>query len=636
MLLRHLFFLYAFFMLVSAAAEAQAPKVPIEHFSALPNLSEATLSPDASMVAYLTSDNGVLNIQVQNLRDNTAIFIPPLNTSKIGWFNWLNPDVLLISLYSETKRWSNSNLTTESRLITYNLKTGKTVWLGQPGKFDAPSQLESLIHTLPQDTDHILIKLDLKLLGQPAVYKVNIYSGKRELVIGNRTGIQHWVTDLEGNVRLGYGVKKEKYYARLKTADGNWTNLKKSDWYKRYNVASFTDDPNMIYVTGLTQHGTVGLFKLSLTSGEVTQTIFEHPDRDLEDILTNPATGKTAGYSYFENGFLKSVYFDPEMDAFQKMLDSMVPDGSNKILGKAQHTDQYLIFSGNDRVPGKYFIYNKATNQFQLLGAKHENIKSNQMAHERLINIIARDGTEIPSVLTVPVGFNGTKPRPAVILVHGGPRSRDTAHWDAWVQFLANRGYIVLQPNFRGSTGFGKIYEHAGFKQWGGLMQDDVTDATKWLKDQNLTNNVCIMGASYGGYAALMGTIKEQSLYRCSISINGVTDLVSLIKTDRFSAIGGKIWTQTMGLEGVKNSQISPYHRAKDIKVPTLIIASKDDARISYKMSRDMHKKLKKLGIKTKYVQIRDGGHDLNTEKARHTVLQAVENFLGKHLPVSD
>ncbi|MBL4790137.1 MAG: S9 family peptidase, partial [Kordiimonadaceae bacterium] len=200
-------------------------------------------------------------------------------------------------------------------------------------------------------------------------------------------------------------------------------------------------------------------------------------------------------------------------------------------------------------------------------------------------------------------------------------------------QFYASRGYGVLQPNFRGSTGYGQYFRTAGIRQWGGLMQDDVTDATNWLINENIADGsrICIAGSSYGGYAAMMGAILEPNLYQCAISVNGVPDLPRLNKRD-LSTRGGSDWHKIRGHEGKKDKEVSPYHRAKEITIPILLIAAKDDARIPYQHTKDMHKRLKNLGKNSKYVQLKTGTHYMVTAEARLKVLRETEKFLAKHI----
>jgi dipeptidyl aminopeptidase/acylaminoacyl peptidase len=222
---------------------------------------------------------------------------------------------------------------------------------------------------------------------------------------------------------------------------------------------------------------------------------------------------------------------------------------------------------------------------------------------------------------------------PTIMLPHGGPGARDSADWDYEAQFYASRGYAVLKPNFRGSTGYGAKFRLKGEKQWGGLMQQDVTDATRWLISQGIADpeRICIVGSSYGGYAAMMGLIQEPSLYACGISMNGIMNIPAL-KTQNLRLIGGRDWTEEMGLEGAKDTDVSPQQQALRIKDPVLLIAATNDARVPYEQTRKMHRALKRLKKDTTYVEINTGTHYMVNAASRLAMLSAAEKFLAKHL----
>ena len=644
MVFARMFLVYFSFLILAYTQSALAlpPQVPTERFASLPSLDNVKISPDGTTLGYLISHKGQRYLQVRSFSGEKFFTVPPLDKMEISNFYWGNDNVIVIEQLAETKRFGN-RATNETRLVTFNIATQESVWLGKPkknrtlnsGRDQRPSQFEQINDLLPNDPDHILVELDFEVDGTPAVYKININSGRRQLVQGGRKGILNWYTDQNHEVRLGSGYDSHgTYYARFKNTEGKWIDLTNVDWFKYYSVADFTPNPNRLYVSGISEYGTYGLFELDLLSGEIVNTLFTNETVDYAHLLHHPITNRLIGVAYYENGLKKPFYFDPSFKSYQSVLDKTIQGSSNILVSRAKTQPYSLIFSSNSKIPGKYFLHDMQTGTFNYLGDRIDGINPKEMADVHSISIPARDNASIPSILTLPQGFTKDTEQAAVILVHGGPTSHDTAHWDDWAQFLANRGYVVLQPNFRGSDGFGYKHEQAGKNQWGGVMQDDVTDATNWLKENGYASDFCIMGASYGGYAALMGTIKEPELYQCSISINGATNLPSLNTLDQ-PFLGGKNWRATRNLDGDAKG-VSPYHRSKEIKVPTLIIASKDDARIPYTMSKDMYKKLKKQKLKTKYVEVKNGGHSMNTEAARLTTLKAVENFLGKHLPVSD
>jgi dipeptidyl aminopeptidase/acylaminoacyl peptidase len=200
-------------------------------------------------------------------------------------------------------------------------------------------------------------------------------------------------------------------------------------------------------------------------------------------------------------------------------------------------------------------------------------------------------------------------------------------------QFLASRGYAIFLPNFRGSIGYGRRFQLAGRREWGGKMQEDVTDGTQWLIDEGIADpdRICIVGWSYGGYAAAMGAVQTPDMYQCAASINGVLNLPQLINDDRHY-IGGTVWTRHMGLEDENAKVVSPYHQAEKIKIPMLVIQAKDDANVHLNQGQGMAERLRKLNKPVEYVEVDLGGHSMDNEAARQTILQSLETFLMESL----
>lgn len=617
---------------------AKPSDIPAEVFAALPTFSGAKLSPSGKKIGYFISLEGRKHLVVQNLDGSDQRVIPPWDDKlELTHFVWKSDDALIFKISMTLDRLVFRGKSTESRAMSYHLENPKFVWLGEPNvraRRERPSQNERIVDYLPNDPQHILLELDFELDGSPTVYKVNIETGERSKVQGGKKGINDWYVDQSAEVRLGFGYRpgSSKHNARYKNSDGDWIDLKKVDWAEKYEIEAFSADPNILYVYGLTRNGTKGLYRLDVEKGEIIDHVFSHEKVDVSGTIEHPQTGQLAGVSYVDD-FYRINYLDQDLALLQRSLARVLPNDVVRIASKARDAELYLIFAESDLNPGDYYLYNRPEKKLDWITPVRSQIDPKLMATVKSVSIPMRDGSEIPGYLVLPKGVE-PKNMPTVVLPHGGPQSRDTATWDYEAQFYASRGYAVLKPNFRGSEGYGPLFEAVGHMQWGGLMQDDVTDATKWLTSEGYSDpeRICIVGSSYGGYAALMGVIKEPGLYRCAISVNGVSDLVKLKSTDRRGLIGGKAWTQRMGLDGADDSDVSPYHRAEDVSAPVLLMSSVDDARIPYKLSRDMNKKLRKLKKESRYVEIENGTHYMLTAQSRLTMLQAAEKFLAKHI----
>lgn len=608
--------------------------IPVESFAALPSFTNARISPNGEKLAYFIELDGHREVLIQNIDGSGAMRIPPPEDSNFQSFRWANNNVMLFRSGLSLRRIVFRTQTSETRWFSLDLEKRKFKWLGKPGRSDNHvSQHERIVDMLPDDPDHVLMEFDFDLNAQAEVYKVNVRTGRRKSRQGKRTGIQSWYTDNQSEVRMGNGYKRKDYVTLLKNSEGRWVNVDKLDWAKHFSVEGFSNSEDVIYVSGLSNRGTEGLFELNLTSGEITDTIFVHDQYDMSYAFENTDTGRVEGV-VFTDDFTRIQYMDADLRKIQRSLEAAIPNSVITILNHVESKDWYLIMVETSQNAGDYYIYDRPNGKLSFVSRTRPQIDPDLMASAEPVSIPVRDGSSIPGYLIAPKG-KPLENLPTIVLPHGGPFGvRDTAEWDYEAQFYASRGYLVLKPNFRGSGGYGSAFRVAGHLQWGGLMQDDVTDATHWLVQQGYTDpdRICIVGSSYGGYAALMGAIKEQGLYKCAISLNGVTDLPRLKAGDNRNTVGGRSWTKRMGLKDVDDKKVSPFHRAEDMSASVLLMAAEDDARVDWKMSRDMHKRLQKLGKDSTFIRIKEGTHNMVTAQARLAALKAAETFLAKHI----
>lgn len=628
----------------SAQLSASNPdqNIPVDVFASLPSFSNAKLSPNGNAVAYGMQSKGRKTIVYQNLDGTDRGFFPPPKDGDIQSFYWANDATLLIKVGTVARRIEYSRETFNSRLMAFNINKKKVVWLGKPetrkayggssGELQRASQMENIVDFLWNDPDHILMGLDFNLDAQREVFRVNVNSGKRKLIKSQRQSIYSWHTDHNSEIRLGIGYNKDKLFTIFRKADGRWINLNKTNWHEMFDFEGFTQDANVIYASGQSEHGTLGLYRLQVETGEILEQVFVHPKYDIQSVTYHPVTGYVSGVSYIDDHY-RVKYFDKDLARIKRGIDKALPDTNNYIVGRAKSRRAYLIYSDSDIVPGAYYLFDRDKGQLGLITTTYPDFDISKSARTRAVSIPVRDNSTIPAYLTVPSGIMEPANMKTVIMPHGGPHARSTADWDYKAQFLANRGYLVIQPNFRGSTGYGVDFLVQGKNQWGGLMQDDVTDTTQWLIEKGYADpdRICIVGASYGGYSALMASVKEPNLYKCAVSVNGVADLPSMKSRDGHF-IGGSEWGKTWGLEGTRDEDVSPYDRADEVNIPILLISSRDDRRVPYKQSEKMHKKLKKLGKQSRYVEMKDGDHYMMTSTARKKMLSEVEKFLEENI----
>ncbi len=612
--------------------------IPVEAFARLNDGGQMEMSPDAASIAYIVSHKGRKHILVQKLDGTKRVLLPPIKEADIKWFTWKGNDLLLISYRFTVNDMGRTYAST--RLVTYNLESNKMDILIKPKRSGMYSRErignigDSIIDLLPQDPDHILLELDDDYDGDTSIFKVNIRTRGRSEYFSSKFGVTNWSVDEQKNVRWGTGYHlNERRVMYLNPVTDKWEQVQDKDWYKKDSIAPvrFFDDPRFAYVYSPNEKGINGLAKFDMVEGKIVEEIFSHDKVDISGLVTSPETGKIIGVSYTEHS--PNIHFlNKGFEHLYDRINGAIGSGWNHIVSMNIERKSFLILHMNYNAPAEYHYLNGKTGVIEFILSANSSLPQNLMAEVQPIKYQARDGLTIHGYLTLPKG-KAPNNLPTVIFPHGGPSARDTLSFDPWAQFFASRGYAVLQPNFRGSTGYGDQFRELGDHQWGGAMQDDVTDATNWLINEGIADptKTCIVGASYGGYSALMGAVKEPDLYKCAISINGVTNLPSMIRHEK-QFVGGRVWTKDIGLEDESAISVSPYHLAKKIKVPVLIVHSKDDPVVPYSQGRDMARELKRLKKSVTYVEVENGDHFLDTAETKLAAFKAMETFLKEHL----
>ena len=625
-----------------AEANRDTAAIPAAVFARLPQISEASLSPDGLQFAALSPFEGKAHLVVHNFDGATkSTVIPPTDELEFDWVQWANNNRLVFAMSYFARR--DLVETTETRLLGIDKdgsniaslvlpattrQTGSRMPLALP-----PAQIQDrVIDWLPGDPDHILLAVDSDLDTRSEIRRINVNDGKYDEITSGSSGIQHWLVDRAGEPRFGYGFRDKDQLFRLRQADGEWISGTFDEWpYGDFFPIAFASDPSVAYVRGSSDTGHAVIRELNLSTGEFSDVVFEVEGLDVDSLLLDPVTGFAAGVSYTEH-LPRAYYFDETMALLQRSVDTVLSQTSNSIVSLSADRNRVFILAASDVEPGTYYLWDRVAKSLDAIAEIQPGLSGENLSQVKPVSYFARDGQAIASYLTVPRGAVAEK-LPLVVMPHGGPQARDNQSFNFLVQFLASRGYAVFQPNFRGSTGYGKAFEQAGFKQWGGLMQDDVTDGAKWLVEQGIADpdRMCIVGWSYGGYSAAMGAVKTPDLFRCAASINGVLDLVRQISEDK-DYIGGRRWTEHMGLTDEKAREVSPYHQAETIRIPMLIVQALDDSRVTREQGQRMARRLEKLDKPVEYVEVRQGGHSLGNESARLAMLEALEKFLAQNI----
>ena len=628
------------------AAPSAAAERPVEYFSRLPNFTGPALSPDGERVAFFTTvaDETVLVTQRLESGEIKPLLASDNSEALIGWYRWANNDRLLVSVRFPSDRGGVDTI--ETRLLSVNADDHEDYIslyrprsnLSRRSSEHFSQHQDQIVDILPQDPQHILLALDAERALEPGVYRVNVYNASRRLVEKSRRNIYGWVSDQQSRVRLGLFADFRREAARTihRPVDGgDWRTLFS---YRMFNEPSifpvgFDLDPDILYYTAYDDGGRKALYKMNLVTEE-KELVFSHPDYDFDgSLLRTRGDGRVIG---MRNRGLPDgeVYWDEDYAALQQALDRVLPDFTNRLIGFSEDGNRYLLSSYNRTTPAAYYLGDRRDSSLNLVAERYPELGAEPLYQRRTFWYTARDGEEIRAYLSLPVGAEeGGPPLPAVLFPHGGPHARQWSSFDYWVAFFTDRGYAVLSPDFRGSSGYGFEFAQARMGSWGLQMQDDITDTARWLVEEGIADpdRMCIVGGSYGGYAALMATVKTPDLFRCAVSFAGVSDLRRLVNESR-RYIGSEAVEAEVGTRSRDLRARSPYHNVEEIEVPILLVHGEEDRIVDVLHSRSMADELHDHGKEVEYIELPNGNHHLSAQPNRHTFFRAMDRFLKRHL----
>jgi dipeptidyl aminopeptidase/acylaminoacyl peptidase len=639
--------------LAPAHAEPSAPP-PTEVFAALPRVSSIQLSPSGKHLAALRNQGGktVLMTQTVSGQDAHAVVTTDNREYVITWFRWVNDERLLVGIrFGETRGGMEGQ---ESRLLAVNRDgtqqndnvVKQNFFPSIFGKKHLPQFQDRLVGTIPGDPKHVLIALDLERPLSPDVYKVDVYSGERTLVQTNpglepgpRTVLQ-WIADRTGQVRVGVGQFHTTVRVIFRAPEsGLWRDLAEYDLAKESGLMplAFDADPAWLYVRD--QHrGRAAIFKINLVDPSADRILVaSDPKFDLAgELVYAPGRRKIVGVRYSDED-RRVLFWDFDAQRLQARIDRASPSLSNVIHSSSDDGRLHVVRSVGPADPPHFSIFDERDGRMVLLGRAYPDLEGTVLAKPQTVTLLARDGKELHVLVTTP---QDKMPQglPLILFPHGGPAAHERDAFNYWTQWFVSRGWAVLQVNFRGSDGYGDEFLRAGFQRWGLEMQNDVTDGAQWAIHSGLASaeRICIVGAGYGGYAALMGAVKQPDLYRCAVSLGGVTDLLQIVADSRWylnqkqvvEARVGSWWNDRDRLRDT-----SPLFHAQDIRTPLLLMHGAMDQTVPVSHGRDMAEALKAAKALTyRYVELPLADHPLSREQDRLQVFSLLEQFLTNHL----
>ena len=606
----------------------QVRQIPLEDFFKNPEKARYQISPDGKYFSFMAPYEKRMNIFVQEIGTEKAIQLTSEKDRDISSYFWKNPTRIVF--LKDTGGDENF------KLYGVNIDGSNLQCFT-----DFPKVRTEIFDDLYDFPDELIIGLNKRNPEVFDPYRLNIVTGKLTQLAENPGNIQGWILDHEGKLRAATaiveGVNTQLLYRENETDKFKpvlTTNFKES-----LTPLMFTFDNKNIYAASNLGRDKSAVVVFDIANGKEIQTLYENKDYDVSDVTWSRLQKKLvcANYESFKQ---ERYYFDEDSKQFFEKIQKHLGNYSFGITSLTKAEDKFMIRAYSDRSMGGYWVYDRAKDSLQKVADIAPWLKEEEQAEMIPIAYTARDNVKIQGYLTLPNGYTmeTAKDLPVVVNPHGGPWARDSWYFNPEIQFLANRGYAVLQMNFRGSTGYGKAFWEKSFKEWGKTMQDDVTDGTKWLIDKGIADSrkIGIYGGSYGGYATLQGLVREPDLYAAGGDYVGVSNLFTFMKTipPYWKPMLDMMYEMVGNPKGdsVQFAATSPALNADKIKTPLFVAQGKNDPRVNIAESNQMVEALKKGNIAVEYMVKDNEGHGFHNEENRFDFYRAMEKFLGTHL----
>jgi dienelactone hydrolase len=626
---------------VLASQNVMAEKLPLDYFFKNPQFAGFQVSPNGKELAALANVDGRMNIVVMDLKDRQPRVVTGMRENNVNGFVWANDERLLFFM---DKDGSESG-----GLFAINTDGSKLRTLVEPvisvikGGSSKVIQTQ-IMNTLDDEPEWILVSSNERRAAWPDVFRMNIYTGRTKIVERNPGKVVGWAADWDGNV-LGAGYTDELYNGFLRLVDAEEDEYEEMTRARfdeaSWSPAGFKEDTDIGWVqSNLTPDGQVrdkaAIYEFNFETKEFGKLVYEHDQVDCCALIMNEKLKDAIGVSWMV-GKPERVYFNERWKNIMAGIDQALPDTVNVVSSLDDEETVGVVTAYSDVQPPKYYLYDFQTNQLEWLTDSRPWVDASKMSEMKHYSFTSRDGMTMHGYITIPKGSDG-KNLPLIVNPHGGPEARDGWGYNPEHQFLANRGYVVLQVNFRGSTGFGRDHWKAHFKNWGQAMQNDVTDAVKWAIGEGIADEdrVCIYGGSYGGYATMAGLTYTPDMYKCGINYVGVTDLAQLFKSMPDAWESQKyIMAQKIGDPETEEEfleQWSPSNHADRIKAPVFMAYGLQDPRVTIDHLHLMESAMKKAGVEYESMVKRDEGHGYRKEENRYEFYGKMESFLAEHL----
>lgn len=606
------------------AAEPYVPMIPMEDFFRNPERAGFQLSPDGRHLSFLAPWQNRLNIHVQELGSDEVRRVTSSTDRDITSYGWANDHQLVFI----QDREGDENY----HLFILGIEGGETRNL-TPFEGVRVQIIDALID-IPGEMIIAMNRRDARVFDP---FRLDLDSGEMVQLAENPGNITGWMTDNAGKLRIAMvtdGINSSVLYRT--TEEDPFRTIISTDFRTSVSPLFFTFDNKRLYATSNLNRDLAAIVILDPETGEEREEIFAHPVVDVTNLMRSRHREVITGVSYNVDK-VSFHFFDAQREELQRRLERELTGVEVRVSGSSRDESRFLVRTFSDRSLGDFYLYDVAKDELTHLAAVSPWLNPDYLAAMKPIQYTSRDGLTIRGYLTLPRVKEPTQ-LPVVVLAHGGPWARDSWGFHPEVQFFANRGYAVLQVNFRGSTGFGRAFWEASFREWGRSMQDDVTDGVKWLIEKGVADpaRIAIYGGSYGGYKALAGLTFTPELYAAGVSFVGPSNIFTLLES--FPPYWQPLLDMMHEMVGhpERDEELlraaSPLFHIENIRAPLFIAQGANDPRVVQRESDQIVEALRARGIEVPYMLKANEGHGFANEENRFAFYRAMDAFLAEHI----
>jgi len=605
------------------------PKIPLRDFFKKPEKAGFQISPDGQYISFMAPYERRMNIFVRKSNKEKATQLTFESDRDIGGYFWANNNrILFLKDDGGDENFKLYGVNTDgSNLMCFT---------------DFKEVKVSIIDDLEDIPDEVIIGMNKRDQRIFDAYRLNIVTGEMEMIAENPGNIVGWMTDHDGKLRIAIstdGVNQSIHYR--KTEDDTFSEVITTNFKETIDPLFFTfDNKNVFAISNLGRDKTA-LIEFDIEKGKEIRTLYENDEYDVGSASYSKKR-KVLQSAYYTTWKMQRHYFDEDFKNMIDVLDQKLGEGKYEIgiYDSTKDENTFIVGTSSEQTRSTYYLYDKKSDKLSFIHKVTPWLKEEYMAPMFPVQYQSRDGLIIHGYLTLPGGYDmdTAKNLPTIVNPHGGPSARDGWGFNSEIQFLANRGYVILQMNFRGSTGYGRAFWEAGFKKWGKEMQDDITDGVNWLIEKGIAakEKVAIYGGSYGGYATLAGLTFTPDLYCCGVDYVGVSNIFTILENipPYWEPYRDMLYEMIGDPEKDKEhlKEASPLFHVDKITAPLLIAQGANDPRVKKIESDQMVEAMQKRGVEVEYLVKDNEGHGFRNEENMFEFYEAMEGFLEANL----